>query len=78
MKAIFLFLSLILTYFVNAESDTTSHIEKINGKLIVVREIIQNNETFVTHDVPRIITMILIIISIFVFIFHRPKSNKNA
>lgn len=78
MKAIILFFSLVLTQFVNAQSDTTSHFEQLNGKLILVREIITKNENFVVHDVPRIITMALVVISIIIFIFHRPKSNKNA
>ena len=52
----------------------SEHWEKINGKLVLVREVV-NNEIEV-HDWTRIVAMSLLCIGILVILFYK-KSPKN-
>jgi hypothetical protein len=73
MKAITIILFLMVATF-GFTQDTLTHIEWIEGQKVLIKEITQHD--FIQHDLPRIITMILTVISVLVFIFY-PKSKTD-
>lgn len=52
----------------------SQHFEKINGKMVLVREVVRDN--FIEHDLPRIIAMTLLCSALLVMFLSRNKPKK--
>lgn len=75
MKTLFT-LAILLICSRAFSQDTLQHYEWLEGQKVLIREI--TSDSIITHDVPRIVTMVLVAISVLVFIFHKPKHKDDA
>lgn len=73
MKAILLLLAVLFCYSASAQ-DTIQHVEIIEGKRVIVQEII-HSQTF--QKITAIIALSMAIIGTSVFLFTKPKPKSN-
>lgn len=74
MKTIILSAFLLFCHFAISQ-DTLVHTETINGSKVIVKEIFHSY--FVSHDLPRAISIVLAIAATFVFVFYKPKKKEK-